>query len=173
MDFLPLRFKNTQKKIKKEICEKKSQNKEKKNSQKLKKKSAAADISFPSRKLSVPLLTLSYLSLLDENDEIFETGEENSEELNAGLQTKQESRARRLETRQRQIDIGKNTPGYKNYIDTIPKDKRKKGDPQTPNKYQVCSKRSWDGQIRKWRRMLHKFDPPEVERDKQKETITP
>ena len=27
----------------------------------------------------------------------------------------------------------------------------------TPPKDQVCSKRSWDGQIRKWRRYLHKY----------------
>lgn len=38
--------------------------------------------------------------------------------------------------------------------------KRTKQHPKTPNKYQQCSKRSWDGQIRKWRRMLHAFDPP-------------
>lgn len=29
----------------------------------------------------------------------------------------------------------------------------------TPNIYQVCSKRSWDGQMRKWRRYLHQWDP--------------
>jgi len=67
---------------------------------------------------------------------------------------------RRLEARQKQIDIGKNTAGYKNYLTTMPKVQRKRGDPQTPHKFQICSKRSWDGQIRKWRRQLHQFDPP-------------
>ena len=33
----------------------------------------------------------------------------------------------------------------------------------TPDPYQVCSKRSWDGQIRKWRRLLHKYDPQGLE----------
>jgi len=72
----------------------------------------------------------------------------------------QELSARRLETRQKQIDIGKNTTGYQCYFIQVPKEKRKRCDPQTPNIYQVCSKRSWDGQIRKWRRLLHKYDPP-------------
>lgn len=31
--------------------------------------------------------------------------------------------------------------------------------PATPRKNQKCSKRSWDGQVRKWRRELHKWDP--------------
>eukprot|EP01103_Thecamoeba_quadrilineata_P013283 TRINITY_DN3642_c0_g1_i1.p1 TRINITY_DN3642_c0_g1~~TRINITY_DN3642_c0_g1_i1.p1 ORF type:complete len:460 (+),score=120.83 TRINITY_DN3642_c0_g1_i1:82-1461(+) len=71
----------------------------------------------------------------------------------------QELSARRLETRQRQIDIGKNTIGYQNYVKLIPPEKRKRYDPQTPNKFQVCSKRSWDGQIKKWRRLVHQYDP--------------
>lgn len=66
---------------------------------------------------------------------------------------------RRLSQRQKQIDYGKNTAGYVNYIAAVPKSKRKREDPKTPNKHQVCSKRSWDGQIRKWRRMLHFYDP--------------
>jgi len=67
---------------------------------------------------------------------------------------------RRLEQRQKQIDYGKNTAGYQAYTDAIPKNKRKRDNPKTPNKFQSCSKRSWDGQIRKWRRSLHLYDPP-------------
>ncbi|KAK5578013.1 hypothetical protein RB653_002963 [Dictyostelium firmibasis] len=66
-----------------------------------------------------------------------------------------ETDPKRLAARQRQIDIGKMTAGYKNYIVLVPKSKRKPTDPKTPNKNQVCSKRSWDGQIKKWRRQLH------------------
>lgn len=40
---------------------------------------------------------------------------------------------------------------------------RSKVHPRTPDIRQVCSKRSWDGQIRKWRRLLHEFDPPKDE----------
>eukprot|EP01132_Coremiostelium_polycephalum_P009189 gene9189-11263_t len=66
---------------------------------------------------------------------------------------------KRLQARQRQIDIGKMTDGYLNYLKSISKSKRKQSDPKTPNKNQICSKRSWDGQVRKWRRLLHKYDP--------------
>ncbi|GAM24362.1 hypothetical protein SAMD00019534_075370 [Acytostelium subglobosum LB1] len=65
----------------------------------------------------------------------------------------------RLAARQRQIEIGKNTVEYELYSNAIPKSLRRKDDPKTPNKNQQCSKRSFDGQIRKWRRALHRFDP--------------
>jgi len=70
-----------------------------------------------------------------------------------------EADPRRLEQRQKQIDYGKNTVGYQTYTTVIPKNKRKRENPKTPNKFQACSKRSWDGQIRKWRRSLHEWDP--------------
>ena len=37
---------------------------------------------------------------------------------------------------------------------------RTANDPRTPNPRRPCSKRSWDGQVRKWRRLLHQYDPP-------------
>lgn len=37
--------------------------------------------------------------------------------------------------------------------------------PNTPRKEKECSKRSWDGQIRKWRRLLHAFDPVDMDRE--------
>ncbi|KAJ3188292.1 hypothetical protein HDU85_005443 [Gaertneriomyces sp. JEL0708] len=77
-------------------------------------------------------------------------------------QTTVNSEERRLEQRQKQIDFGKNTLGYQRYIEAIPRHKRKRTDPQTPNKYSKCSKRCWDGLIRHWRRKLHEWDPPEL-----------
>ena len=38
-------------------------------------------------------------------------------------------------------------------------------DPVTPDVHQSCSKRAFDGQVRKWRRMLHAWDPPGAEGD--------
>jgi len=74
-----------------------------------------------------------------------------------------ETDPKRIKARQTQIDYGKNTSGYDNYIKQIPKHKRTKGCPMTPDIHQQCSKRSWDGQIRSWRRTLHKYDPPQCE----------
>lgn len=67
---------------------------------------------------------------------------------------------KKLASRQKQIDYGKNTTGYSLYTAQVHRNQRVRGDhPWTPNKFQMCSKRSWDGQVRKWRRALHKFDP--------------
>ncbi|CAM9938225.1 unnamed protein product [Scytosiphon promiscuus] len=64
----------------------------------------------------------------------------------------------RLAQRQKQIDFGKNTAGYDKYLATVPRRKRKREHPTTPNKYHKMSKRRWDGKIRSWRRQLHAFD---------------
>jgi len=71
-----------------------------------------------------------------------------------------ESNVTKLECRQRQIDIGKNTEGYKNYINDITRKERTKDHPWTPNKFTVCSTRSWQGVMRIWRRKLHFWDVP-------------
>lgn len=76
------------------------------------------------------------------------------------LQQQQSSKQKTLQNRQKQIDYGKNTIGYDEYIRQIPRDERLPHMPQTPDKLQDCSKRSWDGQVRKWRRALHRYDPP-------------
>lgn len=69
---------------------------------------------------------------------------------------------RRLAARQKQIDIGMNTPGFVRFMETVPAEQRTKDHPRVPDIHQVCSKRSWDGQVRKWRRMLHDYDPEEA-----------
>jgi len=69
-----------------------------------------------------------------------------------------ETDPQRLKTRQKAIDYGKNTIGYDNYVRMVPKHKRSRGDPQTPDKYQKVSKRMFDGLIKSWRRKLHKWD---------------
>ncbi|XP_068745351.1 histone RNA hairpin-binding protein-like isoform X1 [Montipora capricornis] len=66
----------------------------------------------------------------------------------------------RLEKRQKQIDFGKNTLAYGRYIAAVKREDRTKDDPNTPNKFQSCSTRSWVGQVKIWRRKLHVWDPP-------------
>ena len=67
--------------------------------------------------------------------------------------------ARRLEQRQKQIVLGKRTVGYQRYRGMVHKRDRVDGQhPRTPNAKRQCSKRSWDGQVRKWRRELHRWD---------------
>ena len=70
---------------------------------------------------------------------------------------------RRLEQRQKQLDIGKATAAYSTYLLHVPlsarlESRRQAGHPLTPRKAQSCSKRAWDGQVRKWRRQLHEWD---------------
>jgi len=73
--------------------------------------------------------------------------------------SKCETDPHRLKQRQKQIDYGYRTIGYIRYYLAIGKDDRIKEHPKTPRKSQACSKRSWDGQVKKWRRELHKWDP--------------
>ncbi|KAL7749736.1 hypothetical protein RI367_004965 [Sorochytrium milnesiophthora] len=75
--------------------------------------------------------------------------------------TAQQLAERQLQQRQKQLDFGKNTIGYQRYTELVPREKRQKGHPTTPDKRQQCSTRSWVGQVRRWRRKLHKWDPPE------------
>lgn len=76
-----------------------------------------------------------------------------------------ETDMRVLNRRQKQIDFGKNTIGYQNYLDLTPKDKRTKDDPTTPEKFSRVSRRSWDQQVKLWRIKLHSYDPNDGEND--------
>jgi|UniRef100_A0A7S4GDZ4 hypothetical protein len=71
-----------------------------------------------------------------------------------------ETDIRRLEQRAKQIAYGENTPGYHNFLRALEvnPDLLKGCLPIKPAIGQKCSKRSWDGQIRKWRRALHMYD---------------
>lgn len=89
-----------------------------------------------------------------------ETEEPDGEETDVAEQS-MVLQARQI-SRQKQIQYGYNTLGYQIYMATIPRNQRTRDMPRTPDKHQVCSKRSWDGQVRKWRRSLHRWDPEDL-----------
>lgn len=64
-----------------------------------------------------------------------------------------------LERRQKQIDYGKNTLGYENYMKSVSRDQRTNDHPKTPPKHFKYSRRAWDGVVKVWRKKLHCFDP--------------
>ncbi|KAK7508690.1 hypothetical protein BaRGS_00000256 [Batillaria attramentaria] len=68
-----------------------------------------------------------------------------------------------LARRQKDIDYGKNTLGYKTYREKVPDTQRASFHPKTPNKCEPCSRRYWDNKVRRWRKALHTWDPADVD----------
>lgn len=63
----------------------------------------------------------------------------------------------RIEQRQKQIDFGKNTVAYDRFIEVCPRHSRRKGDPMTPLPHQICSKRSFMGQVTNWKKKVYQY----------------
>merc|ERR1712228_714189 len=67
----------------------------------------------------------------------------------------------RITQRMRQIDIGKATPEYMNYISMIPKTQRSAQHPRTPNPREKMPNKWWKKKMNDWRKALHAFDVKE------------
>lgn len=63
-----------------------------------------------------------------------------------------------LRKRQKQINYGKVTGEYQRYVLEVPRKKRQAYHPKTPNKFRKCSRRKFDGLVKKWRKLLHAYD---------------
>uniref|UniRef100_A0A0N4V2R8 SLBP_RNA_bind domain-containing protein n=1 Tax=Enterobius vermicularis TaxID=51028 RepID=A0A0N4V2R8_ENTVE len=60
-----------------------------------------------------------------------------------------------LEKRTKEIGRAKEKPVYARYLNEVPRNERTRDHPKTPNKYINYSRRSWDSQIRRWKRALY------------------
>jgi len=71
-----------------------------------------------------------------------------------------------LARRQKQIDYGKNTTAYDNYIKQISKKERAFNLPRTPDKSGKYSRRQWDGLVKAWKLQVHGWNANTKESDK-------
>jgi len=67
--------------------------------------------------------------------------------------------ANKIASRGKQISYGKNTLGYDNYTEKVPKEHRKMAHPWTPDHKANIPNKRWLGLLKTWRAELHKFDP--------------
>ncbi|CAD5230678.1 unnamed protein product [Bursaphelenchus okinawaensis] len=63
-----------------------------------------------------------------------------------------------LARRTKELDKGKDKKVYRKYMENVPYHKRDRQCPQTPNKYQECSRRAWDAAVKQWKLDLHAWE---------------
>ena len=81
------------------------------------------------------------------------------------MSTSQSEYTRQLNWRLKQIEIGKATTAYTSYIRDVPKFKRRRDHPSTPDPYDArMSKRQYEGRVKAWKRTLHELYPDELKK---------
>lgn len=73
-----------------------------------------------------------------------------------------EDDAHRVQKREEMVARFKNSLGYSEYLRHVPREKRTRNDPQTPDASQKMSKRQWTSRLSGWRRRLLSFAPPQT-----------
>lgn len=76
-----------------------------------------------------------------------------------------------LRKRQKRINYGKVTAEYQRYILELPRKQRQEYHPKTPNKFRKCSRRKFDGLVKKWRKLLHAYDEDPMQLEDMKNSI--
>ena len=89
------------------------------------------------------------------------------------LDQQEEIDMKKIAQRQKQINFGKDTVGYANYTATVKRKDRGKDCPRTPDPKKKYSKRAFDGIVKVWRRLLHKYDDVDVTSAKIASTTNP
>lgn len=76
-----------------------------------------------------------------------------------------------LRKRQKRVNYGKVTAEYQRYLLELPKKQRQSYHPKTPNKFRKCSRRKFDGAVKKWRKLLHAYDEDPEQLEDMKNSI--
>ncbi|CAA9987549.1 conserved Plasmodium protein, unknown function [Plasmodium knowlesi strain H] len=68
------------------------------------------------------------------------------------------SNSNRVNSRLKEIAVGKSTKEYKNYVKMVKYEERMDDDPTTPNAYENVTNAKFQAKYNLWRKKLHKFD---------------
>ncbi|EUD68098.1 hypothetical protein C922_01710 [Plasmodium inui San Antonio 1] len=68
------------------------------------------------------------------------------------------SNSNRVNSRLKEIAVGKSTKEYKNYVKVVKYEERMDDDPRTPNAYENVTNAKFQAKYNLWRKKLHKFD---------------
>lgn len=69
-----------------------------------------------------------------------------------------ETDAHRIRQRQDQVDLGTNSITYDRYRLRVPRERRNRNEPTTPDATRQIAKKRWDARVKQWKRDLQAYD---------------